>query len=201
MRNVLLTCLFAVLSGQQAFAVWAQHLIVSPASLVRDSKSAEGDYWAEKAAALARGVTVRPHARGKVIIVLGAGTDHSEETGKGYYLIVSKQRLAQKDLNLRSAFSSPDRMPFGADNTGSSNAVPEGFVEVHPLKPLQRSGESVIEVVLDREVALRSYVVWDFHEIYAPRATPMIILDGGLWLTYDLPAFVEAADAAQKKKE
>ena len=195
MKELLLLCLATMLLGQQVFAAWAAHLIISPASLVRDPKGAAGDRFIAEAAQLARGVTVRPAGKGRVSIVLRA-TEDKGEMGKGYYLMVSKKRLAPDALQLRSALGSTNRLILSGGG-GTRKTVPEGFVEVRPLQPFRRNGDSVVEVVLDREVALRSYVVWDFRAFYEQPGA--IIMDGGLWLTYDLPAFVEGLDAAEKK--
>ena len=61
----------------------------------------------------------------------------------------------------------------------------------------QRNVTNIIEVVIEREKAMRSYIVWDFTAIYERGA---VVRDGGLWLTYDIPAFVEARDKSQPTK-
>lgn len=184
---LLLSGLATVLLVQQVFAAWAAHLVISPASLARDPKVVAESSRAAQAAQIARGVTVRPAPEGRVSIVFKAAEDKGE-TGKGYFLMVSKKRLPASALELRSALRSTNNRSYTRASVGK--IVPEGFDEVRPLQPIQSNGESVIEIVLDRETASRSYVVWDFRSIYEKGA---LIMDGGLWLTYDLPAFVDAS--------
>jgi hypothetical protein len=181
---------------QQVFAMWAAHLVISPASLAPGAQEPKGGRFTAEAAKLARGVTVQPAADGRVCIVL-KGSEQQGETGKAYYLMVSKKRLPSDALQLRSALRSTHQ-GFEGRGGGKRKTTPEGFAEVRPLQPVQRNGESMIEVVLDRATALRSYVVWDFRAIYEKGA---MITDGGLWLTYDLPAFVEGAAASKERPE
>jgi hypothetical protein len=86
---------------------------------------------------------------------------------KRYYLIISENRFTPNQLE----------------------GIPPGIVKVLPLRPIQRKGKDLIELVLDRETALRSYVVWYYEGIFEG---DVHIYDGDGTRTYDIPAFVEA---------
>jgi hypothetical protein len=65
----------------------------------------------------------------------------------------------------------------------SDMAVIEEIVPIALKKQNDRFG---IHLILDKDLALRSYIVYDFKP-----AGGMLVRDGGLWLTYDIQSFVD----------
>lgn len=196
MRKLLLAGLVACGLGPTLLAAWAAHLVISPAS-----KAAKADdRFAREAAELARAVSVTPISKAQVLVTIKEPTDEGP-SGKGYFLVVCKKRLAADALELRSVLSgwkhaNERRIPAVAaalEQRGLEDPIAaKGVTEVRPLSVVTRGGERRVEVVLDRAHALRSYIVWDFRVFYEKTAA---VMDGGLWVTYDVPAFVEAAAA------
>jgi len=192
-KQIFLTLLLSVLVSHQAFAAWAAHLVVSPASLGSAPKTGASAAFATQAAELARGVTVQPAAKDRLHITL-KGTEETKTVGKNFFLIVSKRRLASDALELSTVLGATDGLISEGGKLKLRKSIPEGFVEVRPLDPTERNGENIIGVELDRETALRSYIVYDHQSVYETGLFPM---DGGLCLTYDLPAFVEDMPVAK----
>jgi hypothetical protein len=190
MKTLLLFCLGVVMLSERAFAPWAAHLVISPASVMAAPKDAADARFTAEAAAFARGVTVFAIPKERVTVAIEAEADEGT-MGRGYFLVVSKKRLAGDALELRQVLASV------SDNARARrpNRVAEGFDEVRPLQPIHWKGKTVVAVILEREKALRSYVVWDYKVIYEHGG---VLADGGLWLTYDIPAFLEASEKAKR---
>lgn len=196
MKKVLLLWLSVAVLCQRAFAQWAAHLVVSPPSVEREPKAGAGYRFSAEAAHLARRVAVSTAADGRVTFAIEPAAD-PVETGKKYYLVVSKKRLPANALELRRVLQSSNALARQDGRAIMRKGKVEGFDEVRPLQPIDRNGTSVIEVVVDRDQALRSYLVWDHEGIYERGA---MVMDGGIWLTYDIPAFVEASQKSKPPK-
>jgi hypothetical protein len=193
MKKLLLFCLGLVMLSQRAFAPWAAHLVISPASLLPPPKDSPEARFHAKAAAFARGVTAFALPKGFVTVAIEAEADEGK-MGRDYYLIVSKKRLAGDALDLREALGSVnENVPQDWRDRFSKD-----FEVVRPLQRMQWKGKTVVAFILEREKALRSYVVWDYKMIYQDGG---MLLDGGFWLTYDVPAFVEASEKPERPKD
>lgn len=60
---------------------------------------------------------------------------------------------------------------------------------IQPIDPDDGNSDDWIEVRLELDIGIRSYVVWDYTDIYEKGA---VIMDGGPWTTYDIPSYIEA---------
>ncbi len=205
MKKLAAGCAFLLLLTPQLFAPWAAHLVITPAAKITPAGAAKPrDRHAETAAELARAVSVAPGPGGQITITIDNAKDGGPN-GKGYYLVLCKKRRAGDELDLRPVLQSWKRRNSSdpAVNAAVTKALAKaamgdslaGIVEVRPLQPVQRNGSSIVEVALDRNAAMTSYFTWDFKVIYDRGA---MIMDGGLWVTYDLPVFIEAGGPPPK---
>ena len=170
-----------------AFAMWAKHAVVAPATVEAYESYAP---------------LVSRLSSSKVRIVLPKSSEPGE-WAKGYFLIVCTNRLSTEELNLRFAlgqWKQDDKIR--AFMTNANDALRAQFnqnknryynfdsiVEIRPITADEYAlPDESIEIVLDLDIAKKSYVVWDFIFIYGHGSA---VMDGGLWLTYDIPAFID----------
>ncbi|GEM_PF-2863209 len=164
-----------------AFAVWAKHEIVQHGH--------DQDVYP---------ITVRrsPEDGGLVEIFIPAEKPGKRKMTKGYFLITATQRLPKESLQFRSEMIV---WPSHRENRERMEQFPElkeklnfpgerlGVIEDIVPQDVKEHGERIgVRIVIPREQAMRSYIVYDFK----PWGGGMVA-DGGLWLTYDLPTFVE----------
>lgn len=140
----------------------------------------------------------------KVRIFLPAGA----ETQLGHCLIVAKKRLPREELEFRMSMNRWKRYAEflaegidyrsgrGLNDWSEFYADVDRFEEMKLLKPESRDGVRGIFLELDKDTALRAYIVYDFLPWGGSG-----IRDGGLWLTYDVPSIVEALSASQGEKK
>ena len=145
-------------------------------------------------------------AKVRVFIPVNSGED--QRNRKGYFIIQAKKRLPRKELEFRMSM---DRWPLyqemlkkgrdyrvGADPArradwkGFYDDV-ERFETMARIEPETRDGVHGIFLELDIDAALRTYIVHDFLPWGGAS-----VRDGGLWLTYDIPSFVDALLAKGK---
>ncbi len=131
----------------------------------------------------------------------------------GYFVITTKERFPKDKLDFRMSMSRWRNFQESLERTKNHPSIaerisyemrnPEGlshhlralyedvqrFEEMHRVEPQTRGGVHGIFLELDKEVALRTYLVYDFLPWGGSH-----IRDGGLWLTYDLPSFLEMED-------
>ena len=127
---------------------------------------------------------------------------------KGYFLITTTIRRGQDALDFRTALSSWKRHLAGKELhekakqqgiTLPPKYVPkslEGIESISRIQPSIVDGHHAIAVQLTPEIAMRSYIAYDFIFLYESGGA---VMDGGLWLTYDLPALTEAAGMVPKQ--
>lgn len=126
----------------------------------------------------------------------------------GYFLVKAKTRLPRESLEFRMSmsrwFRGPDlervrkeeRNPYrsGRGSWKPLLADMDRFREIARLVPETRDGVSGVFLEMSVADALRTYVVYDF----LPEGG-LMVRDGGFWFTYDLPSYVEAAVAAERR--
>ena len=100
---------------------------------------------------------------------------------KGYFLVTATERQPADALNFRKPMI----------NWASTRYHPEGFELIRPLEAHESEAGTGIFINLEKETALRSYIVYDFKPWGGA-----LIMDGGLWITYDLPSFVDELSKA-----
>ena len=129
---------------------------------------------------------------------------------KGYFLLTAKEPFAEDDLEFRSVMMSwshylerrelletwrkkakgPEEKQSVQERLDQLRGSSPGLANVENIQLLDfdRKGDHQVSMVsLPKEVALRSYLVYDFK----PWGGAMV-MDGGLWLTYDLPSIIRA---------
>jgi len=157
--------------------MWAQHLVVSPSDINSNTMAYRR---------LALGVFVCQTATSQIKITIAdvyGGYGDPGGSGKAYFLVTTKKRLPGNQLDLRRL--------VGIWTWPWSK---QGIKKIRHLRPSEKNGIYEIEIVLAPSTAMRSYVVWDFTVIMERRGS---VFDGGEWITYDIPAFVEASQRAQ----
>lgn len=125
----------------------------------------------------------------------------NDESELGYFVIRTKERLPVDQLEFRSSMNRwrryEEMLKAGRDYRRNADparkldwenfyADVERFESMKRVEPETRDGAHGIFLDLSREEAVRTYLVHDF----LPWGGSMV-RDGGLWLTYDLPSFVE----------
>ncbi len=180
-----LFCLLSLLSvcSTPCFAVWARHDVVTAET--------EG-------VQLPFRLKLSDAEPGKVELYFPL-TKQARKDHKGYFLIIAKKALPADQLEFRSEMLAWDSLSKLRNMEGYEQLAPELkagshgklalLEEVRPLPVQKKDGAYEIFLMLDLEVARRSYIVYDFK----PWGGGMV-LDGGLWLTYDLPSFVDALE-------
>ena len=159
-----LLSLSLLLLGARVHAVWAKHDVLRPDTLTE---------YAGHAPTLTR------LPDGKIHIHLPP----SPQKPKVYQLVVCKAPRAADKLDFRYdsglwKLRTPELRALQPDEAR--------LADIEDIRLLASSDESgAVELTLPPEVAARAYITWDFGNGY-------LVMDGGLWLTYDLPAFVEA---------
>ncbi len=196
-KRALLTSAFliltvTVLAVQDASAQWAAHGII-------DAGNPRTTY--PVALALSENKT-----KVRVFIPVKNGEDQSNR--KGYFVIQAKKRLPRKELEFRVSMDRwtqyQEMLKKGRDyRVGADPARKadwerfysdvERFEKMARIEPETRDGVHGIFLELDIATALATYVVHDF----LPWGGAMV-RDGGLWLTYDIPSFVDALMAEGK---
>jgi len=172
-------------------AVWAEHEVV---------QAGEGQD------ALQLSVKVSEENQKEVEIFLPFEKPKKRKMSKGYFLIIATERLPKESLEFRSEMIV---WPSHLESRKQIEKFPELKAQMKPLQgkvqkiehiePLvweKRGEQKGIFVTLTREQAMRSYLVYDFK----PWGGGMV-MDGGLWVTYDLPTFVEKTVAPAGKPE
>jgi hypothetical protein len=190
---ILILILIVVISaiGDSAFAAWAKHAVVNPETV------AEYEPYAPS-------VSIIPKSQVRIAL---PQSSHQGDTNKGYFLIICTNRLLTEDLDLRSALQIWKYYSLIRTNAENTNVwIREHYdrlritelrhvdpiVEIRPIPAEEYAKpDEPIEILLDIDIAKRSYVAWDFMFIYEQGGC---VMDGGLWLTYDIPAFVERLD-------
>ncbi len=162
-----LLCLSLLFLCAQAHAFWAKHDVLRP------------DHPAEYAG---HAPTLTRLADGKIHIRLPPS--HLKQ--KVYQLIVCKQPRAADMLDFRYdsglwKLRTPEIRALLPDEPRLAD-----IEEIRLLPPSDESG--VVELTLEPGVAARAYITWDFENGH-------MVMDGGLWLTYDIPAFVAVLNA------
>lgn len=142
----------------------------------------------------------------RVFIPVTNGEDQSSR--KGYFVIKAKKRLPRKELEFRMSMDRwtqhQEMLKKGRDyRVGADSARRadwerfysdvERFEEMARIEPETRDGVHGIVLELDIDAALRTYVVHDFLPWGGGG-----VRDGGLWLTYDIPSFVDSLLAKGK---
>jgi hypothetical protein len=171
-----------------AFAAWARHDVVS-----WDTRSTKYPVAVEE-------------TTGKSFVRIFVPVKEGEKD-LGYFVIRSKKRLGAEELEFRMSMtrwkSHEERLQKARENP--RYAVPvifandrtrreefladvERFESMERVEPETRDGARGIFLDLTREEAMRTYLVYDFLPWGGAG-----VRDGGLWLTYDLPSFVEQA--------
>lgn len=215
MKKLLLLCVVALLFAPEIFAGWARHVVVSTAAI----KPAPGlKVFTENESELARAVSVVQFGKAEVKITISQFV--KDEPDKGYFLVTNKQRMAKDGLDFRhpvydwhmrestrgylarlreARLEATTKEEIARLDRVFADARPKAdtIEAFRPLKLLDKDGDRVLEIVLDEKIAMRSYLVWDFKFLFE-RAS--VVSDGGLTLTYDLPAFIEASRQAKSIK-
>jgi hypothetical protein len=129
------------------------------------------------------------------------------ESGKGYFLIRTTERRLADKLDFRSSMGEWGRYqefikttksaPYFNDFVKKFYSDMALFEEITLLEPKTLKGIQGIFLNLNKKEALRTYIVYDFLPMGGSH-----VMDGGLWLTYDIPSFVSAitADASEARK-
>lgn len=181
-----------------SFAFWAEHLVIAPESANLDRINTFSGFR-EEAARRAQGVTVSERTNTQVRISLELLGASRLDSDKAYYLVTMKKRLSNDALDLRSILANRSLHRSFAQLQPNwpvnRTAHPDPVAELRRLRPSTQGGTNNIEVVLEQDRALRSYIIWDFPCICESGA---LVMDGGLWITYDLPAFVEVFGKTRK---
>jgi hypothetical protein len=69
--------------------------------------------------------------------------------------------------------------------------------KIEDLQPAEVQEDGKIVLELDPDKATRSYIIWDFAAIVEEGA---IVMDGGLYLTIDIPAYAPRLPGTEEKK-
>lgn len=171
-----------------AFAAWARHGVVS---------------WETRSTKYPVAVKVVEGKSGVCIFI----PVKEDEKDLGYFVVRSKKRLAAGELEFRMAMwrwkSLQESLQKARENphyarlvsstgdrsrSGEFLADVERFESMERVEPETRDGARGIFLDLAKEEAMRTYLVYDFLPWGG-----VGVRDGGLWLTYDLPSFVEQA--------
>ena len=171
-----------VLAAQGARAQWAAHGIIDA-----------GNRPTTHPIALAL-----TENKAKVRIFVPVNNVEDPKYGKGYFVVQAKKRLPKKELEFRMSMSRwkmyQEMLKKGRDYR--VGAIPiwklfyddvERFEKMARIEPETRDGAHGIFLELEMDAALRTYVVNDFLPWGGEG-----VRDGGLWLTYDIPSFVDA---------
>ncbi len=191
MKRALVTFLVVLALTQEGFAPWAAHRVISARSIPSESKTVPPSEFDEVTALLDRAVSVSGAGESKLRIGVAVKGDQLEPN-KGYYLVIGKTRFAADALDFRHSVQFWGKKSFAEKEHAT-------IQDIRPLQVSKKGGTNLVEIVLERKEAMRSYIVWDFKIIFESDGW-VRINDGGLWLTYDLPAFVEAYDRSQPAK-
>ena len=193
--KIVATTFMLMLSATVCLGVWAKHEVIS--IFTREY-----------------GVSILPAVDDikKLDIVLAPAAcsipKDNEPPPKGYFLIKTTTRRGQDALNFRMALSSWKEHLAGRERHENAKqqgiALPpqyvpkslEGIESISRLQPSIVDGQPAIAVQLTPEIAMRSYIVYDFIFLYESGG---FVVDGGLWLTYDLPSLTEAAGMVPKQ--
>ena len=144
----------------------------------------------------------------KVRVFIPVRNGEDQKDGLGYFVIQAKKRLTTKELEFRMSMDRwtqyQEMLKKGRDyRVGADPARKadwerfysdvERFEKMARIEPETRDGVHGIFLELDIDAALATYVVHDF----LPWGGAMV-RDGGLWLTYDIPSFVDTLLAKGK---
>lgn len=188
MKRALVFFLVVLALTQEGFAPWAAHRVISPVSSPSELKPGPVSRFDYGSGSLARAVSVSDAGESRLKISVALDRD-PRESSKGYYIVIGKTRFPTNGLDFRPVLESWRKKSF-------TQKEPTKVEEIRPLQPSAKGGTNVVEIVLERKEAMKSYIVWDFKILYESDGYVQI-MDGGLWLTYDLPAFVEAYEKSQ----
>ncbi|MFZ4780121.1 MAG: hypothetical protein ACOYM3_32600 [Terrimicrobiaceae bacterium] len=191
--SVLLVALGIGLAVQDASAPWAAHGII-------EAGNPRTTY--PVALALRENKT-------KVRVFIPVRNGEDQKDGLGYFVIQAKKRLPRSELEFRVSMERWKRyqemLKKGRDyrviDSDPARKVEwnlfysdvERFENMARIEPETRDGVHGIFLELDIDAALRTYVVHDFLPWGGGG-----VRDGGLWLTYDVPSFVDALLAKGK---
>lgn len=172
-----------VLAAQGARAQWATHGIV-------DAENRRITY----PVALA---LTENKSKVRVFIPVNSGED--PKYGQGYFVIQGKKRLPRNELEFRMSMSRwkmyQEMLKKGSDDRVGAYSSQfkdfyddiDRFEKMARIEPEKRDGVHGIFLELEMDAALRTYIVYDFLPWGGAH-----VRDGGLWLTYDIPSFVDA---------
>ena len=136
--------------------------------------------------------------KAKVRIFIPANNAEDPKYGQGYFVIQAKKRLPKNELEFRMSMDRWKRyqemLKKGRNYRAGADPVwkrfyddVERFEKMARIEPETRDGVHGIFLELEMDAALRTYVVYDFLPWGGEG-----VRDGGLWLTYDIPSFVDA---------
>jgi hypothetical protein len=181
MKPLAFPAILLMLVTNICFAAWAAHWVIHPDSGSEDFR-----------------IIVKPvHQTKEVTITIFQKDDSKklfERDSKGFFLITTAERMPADSLNFRRLMFSWGRYLEAKEENRSKKIIETLHERLHPLEhakhlePQEVEGEPVISFTLSSDVALRSYVVYDFYPWGGS-----LVRDGGLWITFDIPSFVESA--------
>ena len=115
------------------------------------------------------------------------------ESHKGYFLVTTREPLPEDSMELRLAMNFWMNSMKGANlQSKDMPALKENksvlLIQRVELLELKKHGDHfMVDVLIPSELGSRSYLVFDFKPHGGAR-----VMDGGLWLTYDLPSIIRA---------
>jgi hypothetical protein len=170
-----------ILATNICFAAWAAHWVIHSDSDSEDFK-----------------IIVKPVPQTREVTISIFQKDNNkkllERDSKGFFLITTAERMPADSLNFRRLMFKWGQYLKAKEQNRSKAYLETLHQRFHPLEhaknlePQEAEGGLVISFTLNSDVALRSYVVYDFY----PWGSA-VVLDGGLWITFDIPSFVESA--------
>ena len=177
MRRLIGLLLFFGSSCNLCYAVWAKHVIVDPENGLKQFPLR---------------MTVSKQETGNVIIRIPADKSPADNP-KGYFLVTAVSPLPAEQLEFRSAMllwhhHTERRDEWRQRHPDHKIPMPDAIQHIKDIRPLEvsQAGDRYeVHVQLDRETASRSYIVYDFKPMGGG-----LVMDGGYWITYDLPAFL-----------
>lgn len=164
------------------FAPWAAHFILTYES-------------GEKPALEILESSIEPD----VLYVLFPVPERWDLEHKGFYVLTAQEPLKKEDLELRVKFAgwghlqdkksdSPQLKKMRA-KWRKERAEETGIENAYPIEPRKVGGRYEVFLKIPHEHAHRSYIVYDHKVIFDKAAA---VMDGGRWVTIDLPSFVKA---------
>jgi len=180
-----------MISATPVFAVWAKHEVVQ--------QGHDPNVYPIS-------VRLSPEDRDQVEIFIPAEKPAKAKMTKGYFLVTATKRLPVDALQFRSEMivwpshrenrKRMEQFPELKEKMKSPGERLSVIEDIVPLELEKEGSRTGIFLTLPREQAKRSYIVYDFK----PWGGGMV-MDGGLWLTYDLPTFVENLPGNASKAE